>query len=231
MYNLRFQTLSLLAFAFLLLPHNRVEAGILIDIGSQTMKGSDGYQQIFGAGTLTGTLSRIDADLIFTEDTVLETFKDDLLIVLVDDSNEAVLLMGSNINTGGASTAIINNLALGETGTKKNALTLANDVQRVAWPSIAGNDSSGPYTSGKAFTATGAAATDASNLRGYIAMGFYGTANAGLYEATWEDGTGSNGGLTFSSIGGSGGAVPEPSTCMIFAFGLFGIAGVRRRRR
>ena len=231
------------ALAALLVVPTQAKAGILTSdpINSQLFA-PNGYRVLYAAGSLSGSLDSISVDLAAKTDNN-NGRPSDFSVAFINSGSLAVTHYFSGLAAAGAnSTALyrglesqplntfdlsgVQNFQWGGSGETAGGAGTTSLVRTVSFTAIDPSNTIVAYAMG--WAGSNASTTiDSNNANGYFGASSY----VPDYSGDTRAGTITLSGSTLSAAG-SGGAVPEPTSCMIFVLaGVGGIATRPRRRR
>ncbi|MGC6448284.1 MAG: PEP-CTERM sorting domain-containing protein [Rubripirellula sp.] len=225
--------------AFLVVP-TQAKAGILTSdpINSQLFA-PNGYRVLYAAGSLSGSLDSISVDLAAKTDNN-NGRPNDFSVAFINSGSLAVTHYFSGLSAGTTnSTALyrglesqplntftlsgVQNFQWGGSGETAGGAGTTSLVRTVSFTAFDPSNTIIAYAMGWA-GANAATDIDSNNANGYFGSSAYVPGYTGATRA----GTITLSGSTLAEAG-SGGAVPEPSTCLTFV--LAGVGGIARRRR
>lgn len=233
------------ALAAVLVVPTQAKAGILTSdpINSQLFA-PNGYRVLYAAGSLSGSLDSISVDLAAKTDNN-NGRPNDFSVAFINPDTNTVTHYFSGLD---ADTTNSTALYRGLESTKLTTFNLTG-VQNFRWGGTSGSEEAGgagttslvqtvnftaidPSNTIIAYAMGWAGGTASTNIDSNNANGYFGSsAYVPDYSGPTRAGTITLSGSTLAAAG-SGGAVPEPASCLIFVLaGVGGIATRRRRRR
>ena len=245
MFRPRIHVLTCLAFATLLLTQNASAGVITVDFDTGDITDTDGFILLDDQGQLDGKqLTSISLNTFFKptagSGNGSNTYRDDLGILLYSEiagkEGAAFYITNSSLGNTTSSSATINVVQPGGAfaGTTPNKLS---GIVYKSWAASLDNAEGVWEENAITFDLRDLLGTDydAGDLKIYYVYAF---TSSTFFGASWGpngvlgDTNYSPGTLSFGTSSSTGtGVVPEPSTALIFALGIVGSLGSRRRRR